>query len=563
MRVLRIYLQIFSLIGFSLLFLAAPVSGEMKIDSFSPESGTNNGVVTVTLTGTGFKSESISNIWLNCSGLERIFCASYMIISDTQLSASFPLSGQIPGSYLIFIGTGSSVKYMSKTPFRIFYPYPPSISKITPESGMITDQPFTCTVNGSNFLLNSDVKLVNRSGTIFPSTTSYIDYNQLSSTFSARLDKGDRYLVQVINPDTQVSSEEVYFTVIDLPPVITDVTPDYGIRTDSSCELTVTGSGFQDGCIVNLHDSTGGLLFKNTGDAFVSDDGTQLSCVFDLSAISIGEFQVVLKNPDDQESKEHIFFTIYPEPERKYPITIVSGPGGITDPKGIISAVESSNLVIAFYPDPEYSIHSVYLDGIIQEGGDPYILKDIHASHEVYVDFSKNDPIPDPTQGPVPTPSVNYSIMASSDLGSEIYPTGMISVPEGSDLPFRIEVKQGFHLIDTLIDNTSTGGMDFWTFENVRSNHTINTQSERNNSPQWAHFEPVNTSGKAPLVVTFNSQDLVDDEYEFWDFGDGTTGYGKEAIHRYNHPGNYTVGHQVVFAKFSSWCKKEGIIRVY
>jgi len=657
----RIISQYCSLIVIIILFLVVPVSGEMNIDSFTPETGTNNGIVTITMSGTGFQSDSISNIWLNCSGFDRIFCSSYQVTSDTQVSAQFDLTGQSPGSYLIVIGTISSVKYQSKSPFKVYYPSPPMIYEIIPDYGLINDQPYHCTVQGDDYMISSTVQFVNSSGVIFPAITSYINWNTLSCTFSVGQEKGDRYLVQVINPDTQVSTEQEFFTVRDLPPVVTTVTPDAGVNVDTSCELTVGGLSFHDGCTLTLYDSLSGATAMNLSPTVVSADGLNVSGLFDLSGLPIGEYQVIVENPDGQKSIDEVFFTvrtpapvvvsviptsgvlndsnlelnvsgsyfqvnclvhlcdslsgtmttnlsqtvvsagglnvsglfdlsglpvgeyevivenpdgsissdkavflITPPPEMIFEINIVAGYGGLTSPSGSVKVSESSDLNVVVLPDNGFCIQNVYIDHTPQGSLPSILLSDIHSNHEIFVDFSMiapptppltfpPTPTPFPTSPPVPE---KYCINVSSDIGCLIHPNGTINVPAQSDLEFSMESLPGFHLVHLMVDTVPIDVSNSWVLHSIHSNHDLKLISERNISPHWADFNMSLVSNIQPYLVSFNSQQFSDALWEFWDFGDGSVTYGTSIQHSYRLAGNYSIAHQVVFNNSSSRCTR-------
>jgi len=281
----------------------------MVIDSFTPNHGYNNEQVTVTVTGSGFMTEPITTSILDCPGIVPIQSSSVNTISDSLMSIRFNLAGQVYAEYSLVIVTGLH-RYVSPTPFIIYYPYLPVVTGITPDNGRIDQEPFTCTITGSNFILGSIVQLINSSGEIVPTSSTNIDNNMFTSVFSPGMKKGDRYLVQVVNPDTQCSVNTVYFTVYDLPPVVSDINPRALSITDSLCEISIRGKNFLSGSVVSLRGNSGEIMISNNTPAITSSDGKIITASFDLSGLIPGKYRVIVENPDDQHSSETVFLQV-------------------------------------------------------------------------------------------------------------------------------------------------------------------------------------------------------------------------------------------------------------
>jgi len=148
--------------------------------------------------------------------------------------------------------------------------------------------------------------------------------------------------------------------------------------------------------------------------------------------------------------------------------------------------------------------------------------------------------------GSITTPT--YTISASSGNGGSISPDGNVSVIEGGNQTFSISANTGFIISDVLVDNTSIGAVETYSFTNVTANATISVSFEAetvgNQSPTAvASATPV--SGTAPLTVNFdasNSSDPDQDPLSYsWNFGDGNSATGITATHTYTTVGNFNA----------------------
>lgn len=366
-----------------------PVSAVMIIDSISPDYGYNNGQVTVTVTGSGFETEGIWTSILEHPGIVPIQSSLVNIISDSLITIKFDLTGQVYAEYSLVIITGLHNRYSCPTPFIVYYPYLPVVAEIIPSSGRIDEEPFTCTINGDNFIYGSYVRMVNSSGEIVTTSSTNIDNNQFTSVFSPGMKKGDQYLVQVVNPDTQCSVDTVYFTVYDLPPAISDVNPRTLYTSDSLCEISIRGNGFLSGSVVSLLGNSGGMRISNKTPTIVSADGKIITASFDLSGFMTGEYHVIVENPDGQCSTDTVFLQVKEPEKRSFKVTVAPGPGGNTIPYGVVTVLESSTLAVSWTPDSGYEVCEVYLDGLIQKNHNSCIIEDIRGDHEIYVEFKK------------------------------------------------------------------------------------------------------------------------------------------------------------------------------
>ncbi|MDD3777565.1 MAG: hypothetical protein PHN32_08170, partial [Actinomycetota bacterium] len=86
--------------------------------------------------------------------------------------------------------------------------------------------------------------------------------------------------------------------------------------------------------------------------------------------------------------------------------------------------------------------------------------------------------IPDgPLPGPGPTITVagimDYTITASSGSGGSISDEGITTLAEGESKTYTITPKDGYQISEVVVDGSSIGAVETYTFSNVSADHTI------------------------------------------------------------------------------------------
>lgn len=82
-----------------------------------------------------------------------------------------------------------------------------------------------------------------------------------------------------------------------------------------------------------------------------------------------------------------------------------------------------------------------------------------------------------------------YTIRAEAGQGGSISPNGAVRVEKGKDQTFTMKPEQGYEVKEVLVDGKSIGAVSQYTFENVRSAHTIKVV-----------FKPVDTAEETPFT---------------------------------------------------------------
>ncbi|QXO94533.1 hypothetical protein KSK55_14635 [Methanospirillum purgamenti] len=535
--------------------------------SVNPDSGlTSEESVEVTVTGSGFLDGCVLHLRDPDSG-EIVVTSGPTVVNEegNSVCGSFDLSGVTVGDYIVRVVNPDGQSNVEDVVFSINHPAPVVIS-VNPDSGLTSEESVEVTVTGSGFLDGCVLHLRDpESGEIVVTSGPTVvteEGNSVCGSFDLSGVTAGNYVVRVVNPDDQSNVEDVVFSISHPVPVVISVNPDSGLTSEENVEVTVTGSGFLDGCVLHLRDPESGEIVVTTGPTVITEEGTSVRGSFDLTGVIAGEYNLYVENPNGVLSFDTVIFRIQSPPNPSYEITIHSGNGGKTEPHGIVIVSESSDLSIRSTPCAGYTVKNVYLDSIPQGPVPVFTLPDIRSKHYVFVEFSQIIPVPTPipTIIPVPPPTpdpVFYSISVSSDYGSMITPNGTITVPKGSLIPFQMTTLTDFHIVHLLVDTIPVHVHNSWILNPVTRDHEIHLVSDRNISPNWANFSLFLPEGNETRNISIISESYPDATWEFWDFGDGVTAYGNPINHTYQSAGNFSITRKVVFQNSSSQCRRE------
>ncbi|KAF5091239.1 IPT/TIG domain protein [anaerobic digester metagenome] len=535
--------------------------------SVNPDSGlTSEESVEVTVTGSGFLDGCVLHLRDPESG-EIVVNSGPTGVNEggTSVQGIFDLSGLSVGDYVVRVVNPDGQMSAGDVVFSVGHPTPVVIS-VNPDSGLTSEESVEVTITGSGFLDGCILHLRDpESGEIVVTSGPTVvteEGTSVQGTFDLSGVTAGNYLVRVVNPDGQSNAEDVVFSISHPVPVVISVNPDSGLTSEESVEVTVTGSGFLDGCVLHLRDPESGEIVVTSGPTVITEERTSVRGSFDLTGVIAGEYNLYVENPNGVLSFDTVIFRIQSPPNPSYEITIHSGNGGKTEPHGIVIVSESSDLSIRSTPRTGYTVKNVYLDSIPQGPVPVFTLPDIRSKHYVFVEFSQIPPVPTPipTIIPIPPPTpdpIFYSISVSSDYGSMITPNGTITVPKGSLIPFQMTPLTDFHIVHLLVDTIPVHVHNSWILNPVTKDHEIHLVSDRNISPNWANFSLLLSEGNETRNISIISESYPDATWEFWDFGDGVTAYGNPINHTYQSAGNFSITRKVVFQNSSSQCRRE------
>ena len=147
-----------------------------------------------------------------------------------------------------------------------------------------------------------------------------------------------------------------------------------------------------------------------------------------------------------------------------YPINATAGSNGSINPSGEVLVDYGSDQLFNITPDPNYHILDVLVDLESVGPVDQYEFINVTEPHKIHALFTIN----------------TYSITSSAGENGTINPEGTITLPYGSDQTYTITPDFGYHVADVLIDGTSVGPMNEYTFSGIDADHTIQVIFEIN-----------------------------------------------------------------------------------
>jgi hypothetical protein len=138
-------------------------------------------------------------------------------------------------------------------------------------------------------------------------------------------------------------------------------------------------------------------------------------------------------------------------------ITGSASTGGSISPSGSLTVLPGGNASFIITPDPGYLVLSVIVDGANRGAVSAYSFTNVTANHTITVHFKQ----------------INYRITATVEANGAISFPGVNTVNPGSSMTFTITPDAGYHVADALVDGSSVGARNSYTFTNVTANHTI------------------------------------------------------------------------------------------
>ncbi|HLV23716.1 MAG TPA: T9SS type A sorting domain-containing protein [Moheibacter sp.] len=152
-----------------------------------------------------------------------------------------------------------------------------------------------------------------------------------------------------------------------------------------------------------------------------------------------------------------------------YTITVTQPMGGSISPEGVVEVEEGENAEFTATADSGcYTFSHWVVDGENAGDTNPYIFTNVTADHTITAVFDAAAP---------------NTITATAGANGTISPIGEISVNCGEDQAFTFTPDAGFIVADVLVDGTSVGAVNSYTFTEVVENHTISVSFEEFSEP--------------------------------------------------------------------------------
>ena len=284
-----------------------------SVSSITPNTGVNTTTISITdLAGSNFLTGA--TVKLNRTGYADIAGTSVNVVSPTQITCTFDLTNKIAGQWNVVVINPDGQETMLTNGFTITMPPAPTVTSITPNTGVNTTTISITNLAGTNFLAGATVKL-NRTGyaDIAGTSVNVVSPTQITCTFDLTNKIAGQWNVVVINPDGQEAMLTNGFTITAPAPTVTSIMPNTGTRGTSVSITNLAGNYFVSGATVKLT-KTGDPDIVATGVIVVSP--MQITCSFSIpSGATTGLWDVVVTNPDTQYGTlSNGFMVTYPAP---------------------------------------------------------------------------------------------------------------------------------------------------------------------------------------------------------------------------------------------------------
>lgn len=281
------------------LFLITPTP---VIDSIGPDIGMNNATVEVIIDGSKFNDKAV--VKLVKPGEADLVATDVKVVSKKQISCSLDLRGQAVGKWSVTVENPGKIGKKVKTStlvegFTIQYPAP-SILEVNPATGL-NSEILTLNLNGTNFRDGALVELIAAEHKIIATGVKVISGSQIAAEVDLSHNLPGRYDLKVTNDDGKSAVLTGGFTIAErqlIKPVINGIIPNEG-HNNSIIGTEIVGENFDPGVSVKLVRAEGEPI---PGFDVVVKNSREISCRFDLYQEPVGDYDVVVLNPDGQES---------------------------------------------------------------------------------------------------------------------------------------------------------------------------------------------------------------------------------------------------------------------
>ncbi len=269
-----------------------------SVTSISPSSGRNDGSVPVSdLAGSGFMSGAA--VKLKRTGYSDISALNVNVVNLNKITCDFPIGGASTGTWNVEVVNVDGSSATLPGAFTVIYP-PPTITSITPNTGLNTGNVSITDLSGTNFINGASVKLI-RSGFsgINATSVNVVSPTKITCIFPLSGAEPGTWDIQVINPDGQSFTLSSAFTVTLPPPALTSMSPASGVNNGVLSGVTIRGSNFSENPSVR---------FTKPGysDIYAANinrvDSSTITCTVNLNGAAAGYWDLVVRNSDSQEA---------------------------------------------------------------------------------------------------------------------------------------------------------------------------------------------------------------------------------------------------------------------
>jgi hypothetical protein len=293
-------------------------------------------------------------------------------------------------------------------------------------------------------------------GVVTPAGISTVNYGA-TPTYTLSPDAGYHVADVLVNGESVGAVTSYTFTSVTANQVIsatfapnaalsiTQLNPSSATAGGTGFTLTVTGTGYIHGSIVNWNGAARSTTYVSA---------TQLTATILASDIaSAGTAAVTVVNPGPLTSNTATF-TINPN---TFTITATSGADGTVTPAGITTVNAGATPTYTIMPNAGYHVVDVLVNGGSVGAVTSFTFPPVNSNQVISATFAIN----------------TYTITVTAGTGGSISPSGAVSVNYGGSQGFTITPGSGYSIANVVVDGVSLRTISSYTFTNVQAPHTI------------------------------------------------------------------------------------------
>ncbi|MCF0168770.1 MAG: hypothetical protein HUJ93_09060, partial [Bacteroidales bacterium] len=159
-----------------------------------------------------------------------------------------------------------------------------------------------------------------------------------------------------------------------------------------------------------------------------------------------------------------------------YTITASASANGNITPNGPVTVQIGESKTFTVTPNEGCQLVNVLVDDVDvtdQLVDNTYTFENVTADHTIVANFE-------------PIPQTTYTITATAGANGTITPSGIVSLPEGSNMTSTITPNNGYQIASVLVDGVESMGQlvnNTYTFSNITADHTISASFAEQSAP--------------------------------------------------------------------------------
>ena len=537
--------------GFTIRYPVPP-----QVTAITPSSGINTGTLSITdLSGNGYQNGAA--VLLKKSGQSNITATNVTVNSPIRITCTLNLTGMATGSWDVIVINNDGQEGSLASGFQVMNPAP-TVSSVTPSSGINNGSVAVTNLSGSNFLPGAAVKMAKMGEPdIIATGVTVVSPAKISCTFNLAGVKTGLWNIVVRNPDNQTGTLSNGFAVENPAPTVTSLLPNKGPNNGPVTVRAVNGTGFLTGAIVQLT-RTGQSPVTATNVTVISSG--VLNCTFDLTGKLPGKWNVVVTNTDGKSGALPSGFEITPPPpvpdfradpaQGSSPLTVQFTDLSTNSPflwawnfgDGTSAVGFDQKNPVHTYQDP--GIYNVLLQAT-NNGGSAQIVK---KSCIIVVSTPVANFTAEPVEGTAPL-LVHFSDTSDGHPMKWLWKFGDGGYSSDQN-PFFLYKEAGTYSVTLSVYNNA--GSDTVTRQDLITVTSLPV----------AGFSANRTSGSNPLTIQFVDTSTGGPTSWNWTFGNESSSAEQNPVHVFQNPGRYSVQLEVSNDAGTSTELKEGYITV-